>query len=265
MSELARIAAAFVSARREDEVLSRYPGAHPESLEEAYRIQDLALSLWPDRVVGWKLGRIADGLVDRFGAQRLAGPIFKSRLVRNESGAMVDVPVLRGFAAVEAEIILRVSRPIHSALSFAEASAAIDEIRLGIEVASSPFSGINDEGPAVTASDFGNNYGLVLGPELSGFAPNELLTAPVELAVDGVQVGEGRASDMLDGPIGSLAFLTSVLEARGISLEAGSWISTGALTGVHTVTPGSVVTATLAGSHTVSCRTVTSGERPHDA
>ena len=37
---------------------------------------------------------------------------------------------------------------------------------IGIEIASSPLVNINDYGPAVVASDFGNNAGLLLGAEI---------------------------------------------------------------------------------------------------
>ncbi len=41
---------------------------------------------------------------------------------------------------------------------------------IGIEIASSPLQNINDYGPAVVASDFGNNAGLLLGAEVAGLA-----------------------------------------------------------------------------------------------
>ena len=67
------IARAFVEARRGGRALEGYPGPQPESLAAAYAIQDEAISAWPDRVAGWKLGRINTPHDVRFGAGRLAG------------------------------------------------------------------------------------------------------------------------------------------------------------------------------------------------
>ncbi|MDP1554619.1 MAG: hypothetical protein Q8L84_04090, partial [Hyphomonas sp.] len=51
-------ALAFVEARLAGRSLAAYPGPIPVTLAEAYGVQSQAISLWPDRIVGWKVGRI---------------------------------------------------------------------------------------------------------------------------------------------------------------------------------------------------------------
>jgi 2-keto-4-pentenoate hydratase len=131
--------------------------------------------------------------------------------------------------------------------------AVIDEIRLGIEIASSPYPGINSDGPTVTASDFGNNAGLVLGSVLNGWKQIDLCAITVRTEIDGALVGEATAVTMLDGPFGAVRFLLANLGERGFDLSGGLWVSTGAITGVHPVTPGQRVTATFGGHGTVTC------------
>ena len=98
-----QVARAFVDARRTGRALMAYPGAEPGSLEDAYAIQDEAIAAWPDRVAGWKLGRINPPHDARFGAGRLAGPIF-SRAVWTAGALPTRFGVIDGgFAAVEAE------------------------------------------------------------------------------------------------------------------------------------------------------------------
>jgi 2-keto-4-pentenoate hydratase len=46
------VAAALVAARREGRSLTRFPGVVPASMAEAYQIQELAMSQWPDSLVG---------------------------------------------------------------------------------------------------------------------------------------------------------------------------------------------------------------------
>jgi 2-keto-4-pentenoate hydratase len=256
MGGIEAVSAAFVEARREGTIISAFPGEMPQSLEDAYRIQDQAISLAGGDVGGWKVGRVADGLVAQFGAQRLSGPIFKHQIVVAAPGKTAVMPVLEGFAAVEAELLLQVGEVPHGPIDLAVARDCVGKVCLGIEIASSPFSGINDHGPAVTASDFGNNFGLVVGPEIVDWQNLDLFDAPVSLAIDGAIVGEGKLATMLDGPFGSFAFLNNMLLARGRSLKAGDWVSTGAITGVHQTTAGHSATATFNRDYGVTCRTI---------
>ena len=48
---LAAIADGFVGARRQGRALPGFPGEVPDDLVTAYRVQDLAIAQWPDRVV----------------------------------------------------------------------------------------------------------------------------------------------------------------------------------------------------------------------
>ncbi|HEU0134553.1 MAG TPA: 2-keto-4-pentenoate hydratase, partial [Allosphingosinicella sp.] len=164
----ATIAGRFLSARRAAGGLADYPGDFPTSLNDAYRIQDEAIAAWGKAVVGWKVGRINPPLSDRYGADRLTGPIFASRVVAD--GAVPEMPVFaQGFAAGEAEFLLRIGRTPpagQSRFSLDEAADLIDAVHVGIEIASSPLGTINEIGPVAVVSDFGNNNGLVIGGEV---------------------------------------------------------------------------------------------------
>ena len=61
-------------------------------------------------------------------------------------------------------------RRLGNAISrLAEAADLIGAVHAGIEVASSPLGRINELGPIAVISDFGNNNGLVIGPEIAGW------------------------------------------------------------------------------------------------
>lgn len=249
-SETAR---ALVDARARDSVLETYPGPIPRSAAEAYAVQDEATVLRGEAIAGWKLGRVGKEHVADFGAPRLTGPIFADQVVRSESDGTAEMPVLRGFAAVEAELLLRVERTVPSDVALKEVPGFIAEVRFGLEIASSPLPFINERGPAVTASDFGNNFGLLIGPRLDDWQMPGALGAGVTMAIDGERVGEGCATAILDGPFGAVAFLAAALAKRGRRLEAGSWVSAGAITGVHPIAPGQSVEAIFDERLTVSC------------
>lgn len=253
-----RIAHAFVGARQAAQGLASYPGERPETLAEAYAIQDRAIAIDGRTVAGWKVGRINAPLDTALGSNRLAGPIFADQVVGAETEAL---PVIAdGFAAAEAEYCVRIGRSTAglSGLSVEQALDLVDAVHVGIEIASSPYPGINADGPLVTISDYGNNYGLSIGEEVPGWRDLSFLDWPVESRIDDMVVGHATARDMLDGPIGAVAFLIDCLSARGIVLEPGQWVSSGAVTGVHRIAPGQRFGATF-GQMRVGCGIVAAG------
>lgn len=257
------IARSFVEARRASAGLADYPGRVPETLDEAYRVQDAAIRIDGRAVVGWKVGRINP---PRESSDRLAGPIFADQVHLADHAAM---PIIAdGFAAAEAEYILRVGTapdPAQRAYTLEDACALIDRVHVGIEVASSPFAGINAGGAAVTISDFGNNNGLLVGAEADGWREVDINGWRVELLIDGEPIGDATAATMLDGPFGAARFLFEHLAARGIAVEPGQWISSGAVTGVHEVAVGQRVEARFDGRLAVSCDITAQGGEARQA
>lgn len=248
-----RIAAAFVSARREARALPDYPGALPTRLADGYAVQDAAIGLMGKRIGGWKVGRVNPPIGD---VARLAGPIFADRIVE-ANGETPEMAIFsEGFGAAEAEYLLRIAAapPIgKTRFTHEEAKALIGGVHVGIEVASSPFPGINSYGAPVTVSDFGNNNGLVIGAPIAGWQDDGFESWAVELRINGAVAGCGQAVDMLDGAIGAARFLFEAMAERGISLVAGQWISSGAVTGVHPVGVGDTVEALFDGRMSVTC------------
>jgi 2-keto-4-pentenoate hydratase len=250
------IAAQFVAARRDARALEAYPGALPLDLAMAYRIQDQAIALDGRSIAGWKVGRIMPPADVTLGANRLAGPIFTDTFAE-AVGSVPNMPIyVGGFSAAEAEFLLHVAPGLSGTLprNDEETKALIDDVRMGIEIASSPYPGINDNGAAVTASDFGNNAGLVLGAKLEGWRDIDLCAIPIRTEIDGVVVGEKTAASMLDGPYGAVRFLLGNLAERGIDISGGIWVSSGAVTGVHSVRSDQFVVAHFGDHGSVGCR-----------
>ena len=251
------IAKAFVDARRNWNSITDYPGKRPADLAAAYAIQDCALSIWQRDVGGWKVGKIPSPTSSELGENRLAGPVFAD-LIREENADLAEFRVFDpGFAAVEAEFMLRLA-PKAGALPStpAEAMSWVDEIRIGLEIASSPYGAINDDGPCVTVSDHGNNAGLLLGKRVPESAWSSIDEIAVQVFVEGREVGTATTATMLDGPFGAVCFLLANLRQRGIAPQAGWWISSGAITGVHEVSPGQKVAASFAQVGNIAARVV---------
>lgn len=250
---IAQIARHFVGARQSAAALPAYPGPMPTVLADGYAIQDAAIALTQRPISGWKVGRINPPLDD---IDRLAGPIFADQIFDADASPRAMPVYVGGFAAAEAEFLLRIAAapdPAKRHYSLAEATALIDQVCIGIEIASSPFGGINDNGPGVTISDFGNNNGLVIGADIPNWRDVDLNQWPVELTIDGVSTGTATAATMLDGPFGAARFLFELMAERGIALEAGQWISSGAVSGVHQVPVGARIAAIFDARLTVEC------------
>jgi 2-keto-4-pentenoate hydratase len=248
ISQVREVATAFVRARREGNAIDRFPGVRPLDLESAYAIQDCALSLWNREVGGWKVGRINPPEDVRLGADRLVGPAFSDTIRMTGEEPQTFRVFHGGFAAAEAEFMLRLAPQAGPPPATAQAAMDwIDEVRIGIEIASSPYAAINIDGPCVTISDHGNNCGLLLGRTIPRADWDRLDAIDVSLAIDGKEVGQATTATMLDGPFGAARFLIGNLAQRGIDLSAGWWISSGAITGVHQVSPGARAVASFAG------------------
>lgn len=241
-------ARAFVEARRSAASLPDYPGPAPVDLDQAYAIQDAAIALWLDQQssdggsgaagpAGWKAGLIAPERRTAGGDVRLIGPIWADA-VRPAGVDPELMPVYAdGFAAVEAEFVIRVDTAVEPANWTADDAAALAHtIFAGVEIASSPLPTINDLGPAVTASDFGNNAGLLVGAEIP--ADTDLTAMPVSTEIDGRPIGNATGAAIPGGVFTSLAQTLTILGRRGRSVPAGTFFATGAITGVHPAAAG---------------------------
>jgi 2-keto-4-pentenoate hydratase len=233
------IATRFVAARRQGTPLADFPGELPPTLEQAYRCQDAAIQAWPDTIGGWKVGRIPPEAEHRLGCDRLAGPIFRATIRDGATGECPVMPVfVGGFAAVEAEFVAVIGSDAPAdkrQWSLDEAAAMISDLRLGLEIASSPLAAINDIGPLAVVCDFGNNAGLIVGDSIRDWRHRSLESFSCQAFVDGRHVGSGGAFQLSGGYLRSVQFVLELAAARGLPLRAGCFIATGQTTGIHEV------------------------------
>lgn len=253
------IAARLVDARLARRPLDAYPGPIPATLEEGYRIQEAAIARWSDEIAGWKIGLVAPEMRPRLGADRIAGPIFARDVRKAQAGQLVSFPVfVGGFAAVEGEFVFRIGAdapPAKTAWTEAEAMDLVAAVHIGVETAGSPMAAINDLGSTVVSSDFGNNFGVILGPEIDNWRAR-LNDIRVTTTIDGREVGAGNANVLPGGPIAGLRFLLAHLASRGRPLLKDQLISSGAITGVHDIRAGQSSVITFEGAGSITCKAV---------
>jgi 2-keto-4-pentenoate hydratase len=259
-SDPGAIAQRFVTARLGAAPLRHYPGDLPNDLDQAYAIQDAAIALWPDAVGGWKVGRIPSPWRERYGEERLVGPIFSASIRRSIAGGVFDCPVFEGgFAAVEAEYVIQLGEDAPAAkLSWTadEARRLAASLHIGVEPASSPLESINRLGPAVVVSDFGNNAGLLVGPEVPRWRERTDESLVCEAFIDARSVGRGGAASIPGGPFAALAFALGRCARRHRPLRAGDFVSTGAASGIHDMLPGQSARLSCGEDGEILCRAV---------
>jgi 2-keto-4-pentenoate hydratase len=265
-SDVAAIAEQFVQARLTARALEQYPGVVPADLATAYRCQDHALAHWPDAVAGWKVARVPPAQQPQYAEERLVGPVFAPNVHVAAPGRTIDCPVFEGgFAAVEAEIVICVGRdapPDKVDWTLDEAANFVGELCIGIEVASSPLATLNELGAGAVVSDFGNNWGVVVGPAVGDW--RALYEVTVHSYIDHEFVGRGVTS-IRHGPLAALAFTLAKCAQRGRPLQAGAVISTGMITGVHDIRPGQRSRHVFQGFGEVGCRVVRATAHPKPA
>ncbi|HEY0435438.1 MAG TPA: 2-keto-4-pentenoate hydratase [Phenylobacterium sp.] len=252
----AEVARRFVAARLGAVSLADFPGALPADMAAGYVIQDAAIELWPDRVAGWKVGRIPPELQAALKANRVMGPVFAANVWQAGAQPTPVFAIPGGFAAVEAEYIYRMGEdatPGKTDWTAAQALDLVEEELVGVEFAGSPLAAINILGPRVVAADFGNNAGLILGRPIPDWRARSDDWPPCETWVEGQLVGRGAPSSIPGGPPASLAFLMNAVAARGRPLKRGQLVTTGAASGIHDIEAGQTARIAFAGLDEIRC------------
>jgi 2-keto-4-pentenoate hydratase len=255
--EICNIAEVFVNARLKGKSLQAYPGTVPKDFATAYRIQDEAIKIWPDSIAGWKVAKISDESSIRLGSNRFAGPIFRKSVQLSTPEQEIVFPVfVGGFAAVEAELVLVLGEsasPDQLEWTLEEATQLIDKVHFGVEIACNPLATINTFGPTAVVSDFGNNAGLILGAECKNWRKLTSETMKFSVFVEDQLAGEASTPLLPQGPFEALRFLLELNARRGRPLQAGDMISSGAVTGVHEMSPGQSAVIKFADLDVIKC------------
>lgn len=255
MTDDSLIAAVFVEARRAAEGFRDFPGTLPVDMEGAYRIQKAAVDQWGDRVAGWKVGRVQPHLVETLGAERYVGPIFADSIAA--PAASNAFPITSGGSALfeaEAVIVVKSDAPADKTdWTAEEAAELVGHVHVAIEVAGSPLETINELGTLATVAGFGNNNGLILGPEVADWRERGWEGIVCRTTIDGVLIREANAAAVPGGPIDVFAYALGQTARMGVPLRAGDCISTGAITGMHPVAIGQHCIAEFVGLATFDC------------
>jgi 2-keto-4-pentenoate hydratase len=228
MDRIAAAADLIAAARRDGTRLDLLPEAfRPRDEAEAYRVQKALHARLRGRRIGYKIG-CTTPVMQKF--LRIPNPCAGAMFDTGMSHLSATLP----FAAfrhvgIECEIAVRLGSDVASGPFTAERMAkAVTTCMAAIEIVDDRFVDYRKmDTPTLIADDF-FNWGCVLGPEVLADA-GAMTEAVGTTAINGVEVGRGRGSDVLGHPLNALAWLAESLAARGEHLRAGEIVSTGSL------------------------------------
>tara|TARA_B100000676_G_scaffold311472_1_gene381479 strand:+ start:2402 stop:3208 length:807 start_codon:yes stop_codon:yes gene_type:complete len=206
----------------------------------AYDVQEHVSAMLGSDAVGWKVGSTSAEAQARLNTDEPG----TGRILRQFAfGDGDDVPVSPAHdAQIEVEFAFRFARtlvPRDAAYHASDVRAALGGFLPGLEIVGSRFaSGLAGGGRALVTADGGANIAFVGGGELPIPDRWPYVEAGCVLLINGQEITRGTGERALGDPMNVLVWLANHLSQRGITLEAGSVVTTGTCTGLEYVKPG---------------------------
>jgi 2-oxo-3-hexenedioate decarboxylase/2-keto-4-pentenoate hydratase len=253
MDRIAAAAAIIADARLANRKLDALPeNLRPRDLAEGYRVQDLVherlTAAGRGRVVGHKIGATTPVMQEYMRIDHpCGGGIFAGAV--HLSG--VTLPYSRFVKlGIECEVAARLGRdmtPAEAPFDRNSAAKYVDAYMAAIELVDDRYSDWPSLGTPTLAADDFFGAGSVLGPPVLPQQTPDLVTIPGRALRNGAEIAAGRGADVMGHPLEALAWLANHGAARGQSLKAGEFISTGSLVKTIWLDPGDAITIEIQG------------------
>lgn len=243
-ARLDAIAREVLRYRRDGVHLQASPRWDLQSEEEADAVQDLVAAGVGEAVAGWKLGATDPSARVRLSLGKpFIGRVFRSRL--QPSPALLSRHMLP-VVFIEAEVAFSLARdlpPRAAAYSFDEVESAVGGCHAAFEIVD--FTGPGREGlrGIDILADNGCCGGMVTAAPVPAWRDLDLLEESVVLEIGGATVAHGRVQKTAAQLIGHVADFANHLRGRGMTLEAGQFVTTGTWTGMQPLRPGETAVA----------------------
>lgn len=224
----------LVAARRTGKLLDALPETcRPQTLDDAFAIQDATLAALGETIAGWKVALVDNRVV--------RGAIFTSRVFEN--GAQVKaatVPLL----GIEAEIAFRFERDLPAGKHAYEDVANAVSAFAAIEIVDSRFKNLQAVSAQERNADFVSNGGFVRGPAAANWRKLDLVNIAVTLTIGGEVLVKRNGGHIAGDPLLPAVALANDLPT---GIKAGQFITTGTYTGMTFAKVGQAAVAEFAG------------------
>lgn len=245
MVEVNKAADLLIAARRDGRKMEALPTeAEPNTLEDAYAIQDAIMKNIGLKLAGWKVALTNDEAMERAGATEPAdGPLFAPHIVASPQTIEGSSDTVGGF---ECEFAFRIGKniPAEGAPYTGQViAAAVESLHPAVEVVGIRIGNRPSLGARGVVADHAGNFSFVYGPAVPNWERLDLAKCGVRLLINGEEVAESNGANVLGNPLNALAWLANHLADRGYEIKAGQWVTSGAAIGPIPAPPGSTVSA----------------------
>ncbi|PCJ86207.1 MAG: hypothetical protein COA52_15295 [Hyphomicrobiales bacterium] len=242
--DIAATGAILAKARLNAKRLDDYPCPPPQTMEEAYAVQDVVTRALDTPIVGWKVGATAKAAREMLGVDEpFCGPLLEGFVLSAPGPISVTASDLR---IVEAEIAFRMKRDLPSRnqpYAMDDIVDAIATVHPVFEIANKRLPGTIKDNVCWLVADGGVNQAFVYGPGVAFDPSMDMAAETVQVSVDGKAATTGIGATALGNPLAVVVWLANHLSGRNIVLKAGDWVSTGLICDVLTPDPGATLVA----------------------
>lgn len=230
----ARAASLLATAyRRRKQMDGLPPELVPQTLLEAYGIQDRLVQTWGDKWIGWKLSCTSETAQKALDfSEPCRGRVMAGKI--DQSPATLD-PDRYFMRLIEPEFGFRLKqdlRPSDAPFELGDVVDAVEAVVPLIEIVDSAYRDWSSVGVLSLIADNMLSGGLVLGEPAEDWQAADLADHEVTLAVNGETVSQGKGGNVLGNPVNALLWLANDLPSMGMGLRAGEVIATGLSTGL---------------------------------
>jgi 2-keto-4-pentenoate hydratase len=241
----ARAAATIVAARRHQRRMPQIDPKHrPESLMDAYAVQDQVVKYIGGEAEGWKIGCTNVVAQEQLGvAEPFRGRVLQKGVHQSPATVSAGATMMR---VVETELAFRLGAglPLKNAPYTKETvEAAIEALVPSLEIVDSVWEDWEKVGALHLIADNACHAGLVLGEEQRNWRDVDLAEFEVSVSMNGDTPLTGKGGNALGHPLNGVAWLANDLASLGRELKAGEIVSTGVLTGLIFANAGDHIVA----------------------
>lgn len=258
-ADMARSADVLFRAAAADDPVPPLPeDLAPTSRAEAYEAQRYLAERTGQPTLGWKIAATSAA------GQRhinVDGPVAGRVLADRVYDENATVPLTGNrMCLAEPEFVFVMGEtlpPRPAPYSAREVAEAVSSLRLGIELPSTRFLDVTAVGAHQLIADNACGHDFVLGPTAhDGWKDRQLADVSMTATItgpSGERTVDGVGANVLGDPWSALMWFVNELSAVGITIESGSFVTTGTCSEPIPVQPGDALHAAFDGLGVVSC------------
>ena len=232
VQQIKDIASTLHGARKAGQSLKQF-SAHLKNFkrEDAYSIQEEGMRLREldgEKIIGLKMGLTSEGKRKQMNLDSpLYGVLTDTMQIQNEGTYTLKGSI---HPKIEPEIAFYINKELRGTVTREEVLSSCEAICPALEILDSRYDGFKYFSMEDVISDNSSSSYYILGPKTSDFSKINLKNLSMKMKINGVIAEEGNSKAISDDPVISIIQLAELLNQRGQSIPAGTFVLAGAAT-----------------------------------